>query len=852
MTNIFDRLACHRPLRNSALLMAGVATAMLALPAAAGAQNADSAAGADQSAAPALADAQEIIVTANRRAERLQDVPVQITAFSEQRLQQQGIRNEQDLQASVPSLTVGPNGQGVRDAPSFTIRGLGATFQASPGVVVYLNEVPLPSPLSLSQQGGPGNFVDIENLEILAGPQGTLFGRNTTGGAVLIVPRKPTNDLGGWIQGRFGNYDDREIEGAINLPVVDDKLMVRVSGAYHDRDGYTHDVIWDKDRDNTHWYSGRIGILARPVEGVENYLMAYGSYSRNNGGGLIHKGFNIPGLEAATLCSEAAGTCAPYHAADAQANALGPRATAFSDDVRQKTRTAGITNTTTVELSDQIKLRNIASYQVFKGYFSYDGDATVLQQHDVDPTRLPVPGQATLPGTNTPLTYLNATGPDEPARDDFRTLTEELQLQGNAYGNKLTYTVGGFYFDQKPTGPQIAHAVVYCPPAFTGFCPANTTGSGVRQKSKALYAQATLDLGALSPVLDKLRLTGGYRHTWDTIDGFAYVYSPSQTTPGSVVCGSTGTTATLADATTACRFDGHLKSQADTWTVGLDYRISSDLLVFAKANRGYKSGGFNPYSVFPNTRTFAPEFVTDYEAGFKSNFKVAGMPTRFNATAYYMNYKGIQRASGDFNPATGGAGAKTVNGDAHVKGIELDASVRPIPQLELGGNFSYTDAKYTKYQFVVNGFFPQASCNGLVNPGSVANMKCLPFQYATPYVWSAHAALDLPLPNDLATLSVFVNYSHASSQYTEASQLESVQPGARIASFGLLNLSVDLKNIAKSNVDVGFFATNLTNKLYRTSNTDVYQAGSLLYWSTLYGEPRMYGLRVRYHFGAGR
>jgi iron complex outermembrane receptor protein len=110
----------------------------------------------------------DIIVTANRREERNQDVPIAITAFSADRLDKQLISKEQDLQASVPSLVVGPNGQGSRESQSFTLRGQGATFQASPGVVVYLNEVPLPAPLTLSQQGGPGNFVDLDSMQVLA------------------------------------------------------------------------------------------------------------------------------------------------------------------------------------------------------------------------------------------------------------------------------------------------------------------------------------------------------------------------------------------------------------------------------------------------------------------------------------------------------------------------------------------------------------------------------------------------------------------------------------------------------------------------------------------------------------
>ena len=131
---------------------------------------------------------QEIVVTAQRREERAQDVPISLTAFSPQRLQQQNITQAQDLQASVPSLVVGNNGASNREAQVLTIRGQGSTYQASPGVVVYLNEVPLPAAISANQQGGPGNFVDLENLQVLNGPQGTLFGRNTTGGAVHLVP----------------------------------------------------------------------------------------------------------------------------------------------------------------------------------------------------------------------------------------------------------------------------------------------------------------------------------------------------------------------------------------------------------------------------------------------------------------------------------------------------------------------------------------------------------------------------------------------------------------------------------------------------------------------------------------
>ncbi|KFG88360.1 TonB-dependent receptor [Sphingobium herbicidovorans NBRC 16415] len=841
-------------LRGGTALLSGMAAMTLLAPVA-------SAQSAEQSAEPV--SMAEIIVTANRREERGQDVPISITAISPQRLEQQGINKEQDLQASVPSLVVGPNGQGSRDSNSFTLRGQGATFQASPGVVVYLNEIPLPSGITLSQQGGPGNFVDLENMQVLAGPQGTLFGRNTTGGAVLLVPKKPTDSFGGWVKGEYGNYDRKYLEGAINLP-VNEKLAVRVVGAYHDRDGYTRDVVWNKDRDNEHWYSGRVGILFRPTETITNYTMVYGSYSKNNGAGLIHRGFNIDspgGLADLGLCANlpvgvvGGYSCDVYRATTAQADALGPRKTAFSTDTFSKTETWGVSNTTDIELSDEITLRNIVSYQKMKVGYRYDGDATVLQQHDVDPGRLPAPGVVTLPGTNFPVTYLNSTGATELPRDNLRVWTEELQLQGTMLDGNLNWTVGGFYYDQRPDGLQGSRAVLYCPAVTTGLCTASQSQYGTSTVSKALYGQATLDFAALSPALDGLRLTGGYRQTWDHVYGFATQFNYTSPNPGQVRCGKDNLDVPEATAVEDCRFEGSQRTSSPSWLVGLDYKVSSNILLYGKVSRSYKAGGFNNYAVYfgqgtdPDTRTFLPEKVTSYEIGMKSDFRLGSVPLRFNIAGYSTDYKGIQRATGDYNPTTTAGGARTLNADARINGIEIETSVRPFPGVEVGGNFSYTDAKYKKFDYVTPT--GALACNGFVPAGGTADASCLDFQYVAPYIWSFHVSAEQPLANDMGTLALYANYSHTSKQNTEAVQLPSQQPGAVLEAFGLLSVSLDWRKVGGSGFDLGLFATNLVNKTYRISNADVYQAGGLLYWATLYGEPRMYGLRVKYTFGGG-
>lgn len=774
----------------------------------------------------------EIVVTAQRREERNQDVPIAITAFSNERLRQQSIGTAQDLQASVPSLVVSPGGQGSRDTQTFALRGQGATFQASPGVVVYMNEVPLPAPITLSQQGGPGNYVDLENLQVLAGPQGTLFGRNTTGGAILLVPHKPTNDFSGSLLAKVGNYATREVEGVVNVPIVDDKLMVRVVGAYHDRDGYTRDVIHDKDLDNTHWYSGRIGITFKPTDNFQNYLMAYGAYSKFHGTGLIHKGFNIPGLRGVGFCVDSpltppgpsgiAVNCDAYRALTAQADTLGPRATAPGVDMGQETKTWGLINTSTLNLSDELSLRNIVSYQKFKSSYYYDGDGTIAQQYDASLPRNPLP------------------------RDYLEEFTEEIQLQGELLDKHLILTVGGFYYDQKPAGQQGASSLVYCPLAFTGFCAPGMQTASVRNKSKALYAQATLDLGTFSPALEDLKLTAGYRYTWDRIIGSAASFKAAST-PGTFTC-SFDSAVVSGDPTIACAFGGTLHSRAPTWTIGLDYKIMQNLLAYAKVSRGYKAGGFNSYAVFSDTRTFDPEYVTSYEGGFKSDFRLAGVPARLNASYYYLNYSNIQKAVGDFNPATRASGARIIPAKAHVQGFELEATVRPFPELEIGGTFSHTDFKYTKYAIVSNGLLPD--CSGAIPAaGTQSNLSCLKGSSIAPYIYSIHAAVSMPISETLGKLSLFVNYSHNSSQHTEGTVLPPNQPGEKLAAFGLLNASLDWNDIAHSGIDAGLYVTNATNNLYRISNSNVFQNGSLLSWSTIYGEPRMYGMRIRYHFG---
>ena len=179
----------------------------------------------------------EVVVTARRRAENLQRVPVAVTAFSSQAIEQKGINNQSTLADFTPSMMTITGGQ-PSEAANFALRGQGPAFGSVPGVVTYFSEVANP----IGIDGRVGTYFDLTSVQVLAGPQGTLFGKNATGGNILFEPVKPTDKLEGYVRGEYGNYNDRRLEGAINLPIAGDKLMLRVAGEMGRRDGYTVDV----------------------------------------------------------------------------------------------------------------------------------------------------------------------------------------------------------------------------------------------------------------------------------------------------------------------------------------------------------------------------------------------------------------------------------------------------------------------------------------------------------------------------------------------------------------------------------------------------------------------------------
>ncbi|MFU8763909.1 MAG: TonB-dependent receptor, partial [Haliea sp.] len=426
---------------------------------------------------------EEVVVTAQRRQESIQDVPIAISAIDAERLRQQNINSAFDLLGKVPSLTVSSAGN-PRNAEVVTIRGQGATYLAPVGVVNYFAEVPLIQSGIIANQGGPGTFFDIGSLQVLRGPQGTLFGRNTTGGALLLGPQQPTDELDGYVQAQVGNYDNQALEAVLNLPLVDDRLMVRLSFKDVRRDGFTRDVgpgafgysdlcsptpqplcaafapgersagYAGKDYDNKDYWHGRLGLLWRPTDNLENHFLALRSSSKDNGTGFVFSGAG-PGPNVANLAGNFAYGLNKLFSGDVfnaditqgiveRQRELGPRKTAMNQDQFTQIEHDAFINTLSLQLTDNLQLRNIVSYQEMKVSYDWDLDGSIL----------PMLGQINPFVRADELDNPLGSPGDRGIISDNSQTTFELQLQGSALDDNLDYVVGTYYSSVEPEGLQ--------------------------------------------------------------------------------------------------------------------------------------------------------------------------------------------------------------------------------------------------------------------------------------------------------------------------------------------------------------------------------------------------------------
>jgi len=779
---------------------------------------------AAQGAASGGTGLEEIIVTARRREEKLQSVPISITAFSTEDIRQHNVVELEGLQHFVPSLSVSTST--TRDAINVFIRGVGPTTSADPAVVTYFADIPLPQPANSQASGSsgaqPGLFFDLENVQVLKGPQGTLFGKNTTGGALLLQPHKPTNNFEGYAQVTLGDYNRHDFEGVVNVPVIQDKVLLRIGGQIARTDGFTKNLTSGKDLDNVAYENFRASLVVRPTDDIENQTTYYWLHSNNNGSGEQNIELNpkstqttlamvqLPNLPspipytigpiAGTAATLPLGPGLPYLEFGSkgqilglaiygdlpdilkQVRALGPREVMNGPlDPISVYREWGIINKTTWDISDDLAFHNTASYLIEK--IKQGGDYAGL-----------------------PIPYFDNGGPGDGAQ--WSQFTEEPQFSGKALSGNLDWFVGGYLSFEHPVGPQIGSNCVLCAEG-TPLSAYSIGVIGETQRSQAVYTQATYNMAGLWDMLEGLRFTGGYRYTWDYRSDY-----------------STRTT-TTAGVTTTSPAAGSDAFHSPSWLISGEYQVDPQTLAYLSWRRGYKSGGFNVFTANPDTFIFKPEIVKVVELGLKSDWNIDGIKARTNVALYHNDYTNKQEAFAD--PSNPNAAVVINAGNAEQNGFEVEGQVVPMTGLEISGSYSYEHAKYGQFHDPLGN-----------------NLSGNTFPYFPGNKFNLNIRYYLPLDEAYGKLSVAGNWSYQS--HTKFDVNAGYDPLGTIGSYSVFDLRADWQSVWNSPVDISLFVTNLTDTVYRVGGLAVYPT-LLGFDAAVYNPPRMIGAQLRYTFG---
>jgi len=694
-------------------------------------------------------DLEEVIVTARRRDELLRTVPVAVTALSQATLNRRGIVSPADISRSVPSLQAGTSNTS-RNSIIFTLRGQGEIFGGSePAVVTYFDEMPV-------DISSPGLLFDLSNIQVLKGPQGTLFGRNTTGGAILLTPQRPAADFSGYATVGAGAFDLGRVTGAINVPVIEDRLLIRLAADAYHRDGFTREVATGELLDERSFRSVRASSVWRIGNDFENRTMVTFVKSSTGGSGSV--------LIDAAAGSQAARSLPTLFFVLADQQARGVRATKHSVPREyDKNETFLAINTTEARLNNALSAKAIVGYRTYKQASPRDTDGSELIIVDADSPH-----------------YTSGTA----MKPSQKQLTGELQLRGS--WDPVDVIVGVFGDRRRPWpgGTQDAQQLLGSPVT-------NLTIARRKYDSRAAFAHATFSLAQL---VEGLKASGGVRRTKDTREILSSNY---RTVPF---------TCNLPDALAGCVRGDKSEFAATTWNISLEYQVTPDLFTYVATRKGYKSGGFNSSSPLATNRVFEPEYAMDVELGAKYRVDTDFVRGRLEAAVYRTRFTNIQVSNTVFDPGINRSFTVVRNAAAGtIKGLELEAALNFGGRVELNGFYAHTRAHYTRY--------PVPTLTAVID------LSTAPFRMTPKDKYGVTGAYNFGL-GDLGNLRTAAIWTWQSrTLLSSASRAVPYDVGYQ-GSYGTLDLRADWTHIAGGNLDLGVFVTNATNKTYYTSVSD--------------------------------
>ncbi|MDZ4376364.1 MAG: TonB-dependent receptor [Phenylobacterium sp.] len=755
---------------------------------------------ASTAAVPALAQAgsdvaevETLIVTANKRAENIQDVPMSVTAVSGEFLERTGVNNVTELARFIPSVSISQSNNN-RNTTVF-VRGIG-TSGTNPGIEssvgIFIDGVYILA-------AGPiqGNLQDIATIEVLRGPQGTLYGRNTPVGAINITSREPSQRNEGMLTARLGNYEDRSLSGYVGGG-LSETLSGRLSFWASDRDGYEENLFTGKDVNGTKQYGVRGRLKWEPTDTITGNFIGY-----------------YANIDSACCSPETLDASGPGGIATpgflAAAAAVGRPFTNFNDrdhvvddDVvgDNTTDVYGVSAAFDIELPANHTLTSITAFN------GYEDDIKSLAADG--------------------LPQNTATGAQRLRREGY---SQELRIASPA-DQRLSYLGGVYLFSETLTYTsqtvlgQHANRLL---PNGRRFTPGDTSTFYYTQdtQSWAMFGQATFS------VTDSFRLVGGLRYSYDKKNGF--------------IDASVNPTASLAARQVfAVNPLGKVKRNEDkiTWSATAQYDITPDIMLYALAATGYKTGGFN-------ARTAAVGVPVEFEAENSETIEIGVKSVLLNnrlvlnADVYRMKLKEFQDSI--LNPLTGSGFIVANAGDRQVQGFEADAEFRPIRELTIKGSVGYMDAEFTDYS--AGQCYAGQPADGTA-PGT-CNYNGKTPSHSPKWTWSLAGMYQAPLAD--TGLDFFLNgdISYTSSKFLEPL----LDPRGLQESVTLVGLRAGVTP-DDGKWRVSAFAKNLFDRNYFVQSTlqplnafisagGTAQAQGFVGW---YAPPRTYGIEASVRF----
>lgn len=784
-------------------LQAGLAVSALALSSAAFAQSTDTNTDAAQQGAATADDGLgDIVVTAQRRSENVQDVPIAVSAVGSAYLDSRGVQSITDLGGIAPNVKFerSPNTTSVSQ---IAIRGsvtINPAITWEPAVGLYLDGVYI-----AKSQGSIFNVADLERVEILRGPQGTLYGRNALAGAVNLVTRGPTGEFGGRAEVGFGSYDQITFRGALNLPQIG-PFSIKLAGQYERRAGLT-DIVASNlpgvfsalppsigEAQTIRNGSFMVQVKADISDSITaNYNFDYSRVNQDPPfAQLVHVNQNGDPRD---IFDPNSPSYLSYFPLDRFVNRDRQSVGYINEDVFERSRSYGHALTLTADLGPAT-LKSITAYR----------DMSWEDRIDLDGSDMPVAVTARL--------------------SDYWAFSQELQLLGSLFNDRLEYQAGAFYFKER--------AQTDNPQTYFGGASDYSSFYGSHTEALAFYTQLDYHFN------DQWKLTLGGRYTHERKDIRRFLRINADLANGIT------TPTVIADIGYGDVPDATYSDFSPAVT--LSYQPVQNVNIYARYARGFKSGGFNgetnvffdpnapagcPFGATELCEPYRPETVASYELGIKT--RLFNNRVTFNIAAFRDEHKDMQLA---IFTAAGAASSIVRNaGSARIQGLEFELIARPVDGIVINGSLALLDADYRR--FVDGGV-------------DVSNNRAFPH---APKV-TASAGFDWRVAQgDWGRFNLYGDVSHVSSYYTYpyalvgASASDQVAGNTRSSGRTTVNLRAAISDIEVSNTKwtASVFVRNLTNE-NRLSNFIDFGPGFGGLTVGYYPDPRTWGLTLGTEF----